>query len=193
MDSTEPELQSVYNKYDKKPQPHIEVPKNLCALYKLRNNIFEYKKESICPSEYQSCQIDLDKKIATFCYENLCVNNPQDCNDKEISFIIERVQKINRKSNKHPFPGRSGAEIYIFHENNITKHKKIAKIFRCQSKEDLQQGFLELSNSLVVLGLNPDPLSINMVRVFSAGYSCCQEALGGSDIKPYIFCMLLGV
>jgi hypothetical protein len=30
-----------------------------------------------------------------------------------------------------------------------------------------------------------------MARVFSAGYSCCQEASEGSDIKPYIFCMLL--
>lgn len=182
------ELQFAYNKYDQTSQLHIEVPKNLCELYKLRNNIFECNKKSIDLSECQSRQKDLDKKIATFCYQNLCVNNSQDCNDKEILSIIQRV---NCRPKRHPFPGRSGAEIYIFYENNITKPKKIAKIFRCQSKEDLKQGFLELSNSLVVLGLNPDPLNIKMARIFSAGYFCCQETSQGSDIKPYTFCMLL--
>ena len=184
--SLESDLQSVYDKYDKTPELHITVPKKLCELYKFhKTNILDDYKG------YYAKKIDNNEKISTFCYNSLELldTDSREINEELLLAIQYAKNSINSNKNfeftKYSEQGHSGAEIYFLHGKNM-KSPKIAKIFRCQSKEDLQFGFLELSNSLIALSLNPDPLNIKMARIHSAGYS----AFPGSK-EPWIFCMLL--
>ncbi|MGV8948989.1 MAG: hypothetical protein ACOH2E_06485 [Candidatus Paracaedibacter sp.] len=178
------ELQSVYNKYDQISQLHLEAPRNLCKIYEFHKThiLYDYKG-------YYANKEHSNKKISQFCFAKLCTDNPQEF-DEELLLTIQYANNpthCNRsfKIIEHPNPGHSGAEIYILHGNNM-KNTRIAKIFKCRSLEELKLGFLELSNSLIALSLNPDPSNIKMTRILSAGFSFFKDSE-----NPYIFCMLI--
>lgn len=188
LSSQEPALQSICDRYDQISRLHIKVPKNLCELYEFhQTHILDDYKGYYASKEHNN------EEISSFCYLHLlCTNDFQGCDegyeevyDEELFATIKHAndQSLNGGFNitGHLNPGHSGAEIYILQG----KTPKFAKIIKSQSSEGLKLGFLELSNSLIALSLNPDPSNIKMARIFSAGYSFFP----GSG--EYIFCMLL--
>ena len=173
------EIQIVYNKYNQISQNHIKVPKNLRALYKFHKTdiIEDYKG-------YYGERERNNKKIADLCYMDLLLfpvispgTSPGTSQSvaSELMLIMQYANnpsKVNKGFDitRHLHPGHSGAEIYILRGDYMRK-PRVAKVLKKESAKDLESGFLELSNSLIALSLNPDPSNIKMTRILSAGYS----------------------
>lgn len=194
-DAGERELQSVYNKYDHVSRLHIEVPKNLCDLYDFHKTkiLRDYKG-------YYANKEGNNQKIFDFCYGDFVYGDfwlfPDEDLEKSDEDILLTIQHAtispgplqpgkDFKITKHPHPGHSGAEIYVLHGNS-RRNARIAKVLKCPSLEELKQGFLELSKSLIVLSLNPDPTNLKMPRILSAGFSHFSKSK-----EPYVFCMII--
>jgi hypothetical protein len=194
--SRESQLQSVYTRYNKLTQVHINAPESLCKL-------FEFHKSEFLDN-YQGYYANKDlynKEISNFCHlellhfcqrhmhlhdeENSLDTDDSQMYEEELLSALKLANNPRRKHGfrmiKHPQTGHSGAEIYILHGHTMKK-PMIAKVFRHKSLEGLNPAFLELSNSLIALSLTPQ--HINMPRIFSAGYTFFRSS------KEYIFCML---